>query len=232
MGLNSYISLFAGAALFASQAHAVNIGECATPEAMSAKLKAEDQRSVAYADLITQDKQLRGMIFTINTDRSVGYILQADQPMGDRASTICVYNRMANVRLFDARKPGTPPEVLLKAPEADAMRRCDELAREGKFARQGCGSLNTMIRKGESFRDRVMLQGFSVERQSDDSYKAVAALITISGNVNGSVNDFPDNPSAGITSGILYSSLPDGATIINAVLVYARYTEYGLAALK
>lgn len=94
------------AAGFSDIACAADIGDCDTPEAMTARLKAEDQHSVASAQMITQDKMLFGMIFTMSGDRKVGYILKADQPLGDRAGKICVYNRMADVRLFDARKPG------------------------------------------------------------------------------------------------------------------------------
>lgn len=214
-----------------SLAYAIDNDECGTPEAMTEKLKAEGQRSIAFAQRVTSDKQLLGLIFTMNADKSVGYILQSDQPMGDRASKICVYKRLAKIRLYDARKPGTPMEVLLKAPESDALRRCDELAKEKKVQRNSCGSFNTMIRKVEGFGNHVMLQGFNVEKQKDGTYKPNGTLSTVSGNVNGSVNDDPDHPSRGISGDIVFTSLPDGASIINAVLVYLTYTPYGLAAL-
>src|SRR5258706_15870559 len=124
--------LLAACVVITIPARAVDIGECGTPEAMTAKFKAEDQHSIASADLVTNDKRLLAMIFTMNPDRSVGYIVQADQPTGERASKICVYNRMASIRLFDARKPGVPVEFLLKAPEAYSLRRCDVLAITGK----------------------------------------------------------------------------------------------------
>jgi len=213
-------------------ADAADIGECATPEAMTAKLKGEDQHSIASAQRITVDKKMVGMIFTMNPDRSVGYILQADQPMGERASKICIYNRLASIRLFDARKPGTPPDVLLKASDSDALRRCDELGKEGKIARESCGSLNTMIGKAEAWGERVMIQAFTVEKQPDGTYRPKGALATISGRIGGSVNDFPNRPSLGIAGDLKYSSLPDGASVINAVLAYPDYTPYGLAALS
>ncbi len=224
--------LLAACVVITIPARAVDIGECGTPEAMTAKFKAEDQHSIASADLVTNDKRLLAMIFTMNPDRSVGYIVQADQPTGERASKICVYNRMASIRLFDARKPGVPVEVLLKAPEADALRRCDELASTGKFPKGTCNSLNAMIRRSERNGERVMIQAFTVERQPDGSYKPDGALVTISGNVGGSIYDDPDHPARGIVGDIVYSSLPDGASILNAALVYPKFTEYGLAALK
>lgn len=213
-------------------AQAADIGECATPEAMTAKLKTEDQRSIASAQLITPDKRLFGMIFTMSSDRKVGYILKADQPLGDRASQICVYNRMADIRLFDARQPGVPRAALLKAPEADALKRCDVLATEGKFPRASCNSLNTMVQLSAASGNRVILQGFGVAKAPDGRYRAANSLTTLSGNVSGSINDHSDDPSRGIVGDLKYSSLPDGASIINATLVYVRYTEYGLAALQ
>ncbi|WP_423174586.1 hypothetical protein [Stenotrophomonas maltophilia] len=130
--MKSYLLVCAAFLAFAGASHAADIGECATPEAMTAKLGAEGQRSIAHADLVTanhaRDKKRLGMIFTVNADRSVGYIIQSDKPMGERAGRMCIYDRLANVRLFDARKPGTPNAVLLAAPQADAHRRCNELA--------------------------------------------------------------------------------------------------------
>lgn len=234
---NSFSFISALAFVFAGTAHATDVGECGTPEAMTAKFAAEGQRSIAHADLVTanhyKDKKRLGMIFTLNANRSVGYILQSDKPMGERAGRMCVYERMANIRLFDARKPGTPDAVLLAAPEADAHRRCDQLATAGTVKPRGaCGSLNTAIRKGERFTDRVMMQGFFVEKQSDGTFTPINGLITISGNVAGSIDQFSDNPSAGITGGIFYSWLPEGATVINATLIFPRYTEYGLSLLR
>ncbi|MFT3815209.1 MAG: hypothetical protein QM740_17810 [Acidovorax sp.] len=216
----------------ALHAHAADIGECATPEGMTAKLKAEDQHSVASAQMITQDKRLFGMIFTMSGDRKTGYILKADQPLGDRAGQICVYNRMADVRLFDARKPGPPADALLKASDADALKRCDELAAQGKMPRASCGAYNVMVGKGEAYGNRLVLQALGVDKGTDGRYKPAASLTTVSGNISGSVYDNPKDPARGIIGDIKYLSLPDGATIINTTLVYVRYTEYGLAALK
>ncbi len=213
-------------------AHAADIGECATPEGMTAKLKAEDQHSVASAQMITQDKRLFGMIFTISGDRKTGYILKADQPLGDRAGQICVYNRMADVRLFDARKPGPPADALLKASDADALKRCDELAAQGKVRAANCSPYNTMLRAREAEGHRLVLQAFGAAKDASGAYRPAASLTTVVGNVSGTHNDDDKNPARPILGSILYSSLPDGATIYNATLVYVRYTDYGLSALK
>lgn len=234
---NSFSFISALAFVFAGTAHAMDVGECGTPEAMTAKFAVEGQRSIAHANLVTEshykDKKRLGMIFTLNANRSVGYILQSDKPMGERAGRMCVYERMANIRLFDARKPGTPDAVLLAAPEADAHRRCDQLAAAGTVQPRGaCGSLNTMIKGRERYNYRVMMQGFFVRKQPDGTYLPINGLITISGNVAGSVEQFPDEPSAGIVGGIRHTWLPEGATIINATLIFPRYTEYGLSLLQ
>ncbi|GEM_PF-6565211 len=215
----------------ATPAFAADIGFCATPEAMTATLKAEDQRSIVSAQIITADKHLFGLIVTMSADRKTGYIIRADQPLGDRASQLCVYKRMANIRLFDARKPGVDPAVLLKAPEADATKHCDELVRAGEVPKGLCSSLNTSIRDAEPLGQRVALQGFAVAKGGDGLYKPNGTLITVSGNVGGSIRDNNDHPASGILGFVYATSLPDGATYQNATLVYVEYTPYGRSLL-
>lgn len=224
--------LFAVIPFIAVAACAADIGECATPEAMTAKLKVEDQHSIASAQMITQDKRLFGMIFTVSGDRKTGYILRADQPLGDRAGQICIYNRLADIRLFDARKPGPPVDALLKASDADAVKRCDELAAQGKVRADSCSPYNSMLRAREAEGHRLVLQAFGAERDTSGTYRPAASLTTVVGNVSGTHNDEDRSPARPILGSILYSSLPDGATIYNATLVYVRYTDYGLAALR
>ncbi len=219
----------------AGAAQAADIGECGTPEVITAKLKAEGQHSLAAANRIEslggQGKVISAMIFTTNDDRSVGYILKADKPLGDKASSICIYNRMANVRIFDARKPGVNPQTLLKATDADALRKCGELVRDKIVSPGSCGPLNDMIRRTEPIGDRVMLQAFNVKKQADGTYAPNGVLTTVSANLSVSSADFQDNVKK-IVSGIRYSSLPEGATVLDSTLVYAQYTDYGLAFLE
>jgi hypothetical protein len=192
---------------------------------------AQRQRSVASAQSVLADKQLRGMMFTMNADRSVGYILRSDKPLGERAAQICVQERLSSIRLFDARKPGTPQAALLKAPEADALRQCAAWVQEKRVIPDGCGSLNTMITKIEKWGVRVMLQGFVTEKGPDGTYRTVGTLATISGHIGGNVDTFKDNV-LGVGGDLMYSSLPDGATIMNATLVYPEYTPYGLEQIE
>jgi len=216
----------------ANPAFAADIGECATPEAMTAMLKAEDQRSIVSAQIITTEKRLFGLIVTMSSDRKTGYIIKADQPLGDRASQLCVYNRLANIRLFDARKPGVQPAVLLKAPEADGARHCDELVKAGQVPKGLCIPLNTRIRNDEPLGQRVALQGLIVARAADGSYQPDGTLATLSGNIGGSINSDANRPERGILGYLYYASLPDGAAYQNATLVYVQYTPYGLELLK
>jgi hypothetical protein len=223
---------FATTCVYVGNANAADIGDCDTPEAMTARLKTEGQHSVASAQMIAPDKRLFGMIFTMSDDRKVGYILKADQPLGDRAGQICIYERLADIRLYDARSAGIPNAALLKAPDEDAVANCKRLQLAGKFPQGNCSSLNQVLHRVEPLGERVMIQGDTVAKGPSGIYQPTSGVVTVSGNVNGSINDDPAHPSRGIVGGIAYSSLPDGATILNATLAYPRYTEYGLAALK
>lgn len=215
--------------LLAEVAQAVDVGVCDTPENMTAMMKAEGQRSIMSADHYTPDESLLGMIFTVNKEQSVGYILQSDNPVGYRASKMCVYSRLADVRLFDARRSGVPSGALLKAPESEALRHCDEMARLGEIKRESCGSLNTLLRLADTEGSRVMLQGLVVEKQPNGSFKPNGTLVT----VDGRLNENPQSESKTIKNKgvITYSSLPDGASYIKAFLFFPQYTPYGLSLL-
>ena len=217
------------------QALAADIGECGTPEAMTAKMRAEGQRSIASAQRVQENSggfTYKGMIFTSNEDHSVGYILQADKPVGEKANQVCITNRMQGIRLSDARKPSTLENVLLKANDDDAIRKCDDLVKAGKFSKGSCAPLNVAIRKDDSVGRRVMFQAFNVQKQMDGTYKPDGTLTTVMGNVTGNIGDDPRNLSNGVSGRVYFSSLPDGATIVSAILAYPKYTDYGLLALE
>jgi hypothetical protein len=223
----------------AGLSHAADNGECATPEAMTEKLKAEDQHSFASAERVHRSNNLNtltGLIFTVSSDRSVGYILESDAPTGERASKICVYNRLADLRMFDARKPGIPPAALLRASEDNAMSRCAELVKSGKVEAGTCGSLNSSLKVGEPFGEHVLFQGFNVEKKSDGSYQKMNVLTTVTATLPGAYKpDFKisePRPFNGLVSGIFFSSLPEGATTTSVTLAFAEYTPYGLSLLE
>ena len=224
----SYVFIFLAGVV--GLCHAADSSECMTPAQMTARMKAEGQRAIAQADVVSDNKFL-GMVFTSNEDLSVGYILKAtDKPIGQVPSQFCIYNRMVSLRLFDARKQGTPPEALLRASDEDAMRKCSELVKTGKFRQGSCGPLNAFIKRTDHLGDRVMIQGFNTERQSDGSFKPDGTLFTISANITGRVDGGP--LKHGLVSGIALSTLPEGATFIHATLMGASYTDYGLAVLS
>lgn len=219
----------------AGTAQAADIGECGTPEAMTAKLKAEDQRSIASAQRVQESGGVfthKGMIFTSNSDRSVGYILQADKPVGEKANKICIVNRVQDIRFSDARKPNTPESVFLKASDDDGIRKCDDLVKAQKISQGTCLPLNKAIRNLDPAGVKVMFQAFNVKKQRDGSYKPDGTLTTVMGNLNGNLGSDPDGYTRGVMGSILYSSLPEGATITDSVLLYPKYTEYGLLSLE
>ena len=232
------LALFLTSALamgVAGQALAADIGECGTPEAMTAKMRAEGQRSIASAQRVQQENGVgsyKGVIFTSNADQSVGYILQADKPVGERANQVCISNRMQGIRFSDARNPNTPESVFLKGSDDEALKKCNDLAKDGKIVRGSCMPLNQAIKNINSLGVRVMFQAFNVKKQADGSYKPDGTLTTVMGNVTGVLGDNPKSLTGGVGGSILYSSLPDGATIANASLLYPKYTEYGLLALE
>jgi len=219
--------------------HAADIGECATPEAMTEKLKAEDQHSFASAERVHRSNNintLTGIIFTVSSDRSVGYILESDAPTGERASKICVYNRLADLRIFDARKAGIPSAALLRASEDSAMNRCNELVKSGKVEAGTCGALNSSLKIAELKGERVLFRGFNVEKKSDGSYQKMNVLTTVTATLPGAYTpDFKTGdtpPFKGLVSGIFFSSLPEGATTTSVTLAFAEYTPYGLSLLE
>lgn len=230
MRLYVLCAALAAGALCASHAQALDVNECGTPEGMTAKLRSEGQRAVALADELSAENEMRGMVFTVNADRSVGYFLRADRPSDEKAGMVCVQRRLADVRLHDARRAGISPAALLKAPEADALRRCDELARQGALSRGTCGSLNAALKRDEPNGVRPILQGLIVEKRNDGSYQPNGVLATVSGNVMRKRSD-GDPAIRAIRGDIALSALPEGATIIDTVLVFPDYTPHGLTLL-
>lgn len=221
--LFSLVILLAGIA----PAKAADPGECGTPEAMTAKLKAEDQHTLAFAQLLAPERVIRGLLFTVNSDRTVGYVLQSDKPVGQKASQICVWNRLEKLRLFDGRKP-IPQEAFLKASDEEAFRRCDELDKQGRLPRKACSSLNKAIRQLGAWGHGVLLEGIATEKQTDGSYKLMGTLVALQAKVGGKVADDPNDPARAAGGTLYYSSFPEGAATTKAILAEAEYTPYGL----
>lgn len=208
----------------AAPALAADVGECGTPETMAAKLRAEGQRSVAYADDLTVKGEYHSLMFTVNGDQSVGYVLKSDRLANEQATRICIAHRLADVRLHDARRAGVPPTALLSAPETEISTRCEERHRRQAVKQDFCGSLNTLLRNADNGGRRPMLQGIVVEKTAA-GYRKTSDLLTLSGVMAGSN---PDDRGGDLK----LSALPHGATAIVGILVGPTYTAHGQSLLR
>jgi hypothetical protein len=210
----------------AGSAHALDVGECGPMADMTAKLKAEGQQSIAFASTTadragtpTATTPLRGLIFSANASGSVGYTLQTNDPLDFSPTQMCVYNRMANVRVYDVRRPGTPPEVLSKASDAEGTRKCQELLNAGKT--KECRLLNTVLALQEAVGQRVMIQGDYVRKQPDGSYAPDGIRVTVTAGLDESVA----YTRKGV--GAIHYSTKEGATIIDWVFTQTKYSDVG-----
>ena len=207
----------------AAQANAMDNNEEGTPQEISAKLRAEGQHPLGHADAKGSDNLLHGLIFTSNADGTVGYILQSDQPFGDKANKFKVYRRLTDVQVYDGRNPPELGRVLLKADDSAAIKRCKELEKSGAVLKGECIPFNKTIRADALRNQRVMIQALNVDKTADGSYKPNGVLTTVTGNFSGVAG------AANSVSGIYNSDLPSGATLISEVLFYADYEAYALA---
>ena len=232
MRTNLGVCLLFGLAAATSTSYALDNGECGTPAEMTEKFKAAGQRSFASAERIERENGSDvwyGVILTVNADKTVGYILQADKPTGEPASRICIRNRLADIRLFDARKPGLRSEALLAASDEDGRRNCEELVKAKTLNSGTCSPYNRSMKRSEAVGERIIMQGFNVDKQPDGSYRKNGMLTTFAGNVNGTIRQ---DGIKGVIGGIYFTALPNGATITNMIMIYAEYTPYGLSLLS
>jgi len=229
------IPVFGLLALSTVPAYALDEGECGAPDQMTEKFKAEGQHTIASADRVERENGvnvLYAVFLTINDDRSIGYIVQSDKDSSTRATKICIYLRLADVRLFDARASGVQTGALLKSSDEDGNKRCDALAAQGTFKRGACGPHNAFIRTAASHNEHVILQGFNVKKQKDGTYSRDGTLATVTGVIRSTDKEPKEDLFLKSLGGILYTSLPDGASVINATLVFAAYTTHGLDLLQ
>ena len=115
---------------------------------MNVALRAEGQRTLIIGDraaLRNDASRESGLrvnrwvnTYTSNDDGSLGYNLEGDRPSGEASTRVCVAGKFTNVRLYDARRPGTP----------------ESLVREGAFA--------AMVAEQETQGIRPMLQADSI----------------------------------------------------------------------
>jgi len=116
----------------ATPALALEPKQCLPMAQMNAALKAEGQRSLIIGDrraVNDAPERASGVrvtnyanIVTSNADGSVGYQLEGDLPRAQSSTSMCVRAKLTNIRLFDARKPGTLPGMLLGGAFDDDVR--------------------------------------------------------------------------------------------------------------
>ena len=212
---------------------------------MTALLRKEGQRSLAYGNqrirfeklpggkLREVDKQV-GLIFTADMGGRIGYLIQANRPMGTRAQKMCVADRWHDVRLYDARRPGIPREALLPGMAKAGMARCNRLVAKNKVAKGSCGFHNTVLQRASGVGERVLLQGQAVKWHPDGTYKPDGILVTVTTILPGNGTD-PDGrrtPDRDGRGAIQYSALPEGATILGSVFTGGAYTATALKLLS
>lgn len=107
--------------------------QCLPMADMNAALRAEGQRTIiignraALRNDASRESGLRVNrwvnTFTSNDDGSLGYNLEGDRPSGEPSTRVCVAGKFTNIRLYDARRPGTPPAALRGGAFDDFLRR-------------------------------------------------------------------------------------------------------------
>lgn len=122
--------------------------QCLSMAEMNAALRAEGQRTLIIGDraALRNDASRESGIrvnrwvntFTSNDDGSLGYNLEGDRPSGEASTRACVAGKFTNIRLYDARRPGTP-----------------------LGARRG-GAFDNLLREQEASGIRPMLQADSI----------------------------------------------------------------------
>lgn len=221
------------------------VGHCDTPLRITALLKAEGQRSLAHGNQKIAAEQLPngelravsrylGLIFTADVNGRVGYILQADHPIGTPTDKICVADRMHDVRLFDARRGGVPEAAKVPSTAQAAASRCDALAKRELIARGSCGFHNEALGYASLAGTRVMMQGRGVSKRADGSYQPDGTLITITLTPPGEGRDEHGNRAAqkdGIGA-ILDTVTPEGAIMLGRAFSSGAYTQAAIELLE
>ena len=241
-------ALGAAFALFASPAFAADVGWCGTPEEMSALMREEGQRSLAVGNQIIHferdadgslhaiEPKQAGVIFTAHPDGSVGYLIQADQPIGTPATSSCITLRIHDVRLYDARVPGIPPEALVDSTEDAALARCLALYEERIAVEGRCFFHNILLQGSVILGDGVLLQGYGAVRRLDGAYVAGESLVTVTfiERGNGRKPNGDRSPDQDRHATILFTALPEGAAVLqhSTLLVDATYTKQAIDMLE
>ena len=202
--------------------HALDIDQCASVATMTEFLKAEDQQSVASGtgraeSSVTAHPINVTFILTTDPTGSRGYMLQTDRQLGEAATTMCVRNRLADVRLYDVHRPGPPPDVFVDASKEAAEKHCDSL-----FAGtlMGCGLLNDILVEQEKTGGRVLMQARNQQRNPDGSYADDVLVTVIMKLMAGG------SPTRLRTTFIDYTT-PEGATFVSRIFFETEISDDG-----
>lgn len=151
----------------AFSAYALEPKQCLPMAEMNAALKAEGQRTLIIGNRAAgrnSSASVSGVkikkwvnTFTSNADGTLGYNLEGDKPAGQPSETVCVRGKFINVKLYDARKHGTP-----------------EAARRG-------GEFDTYLSDNETKGTRPMLQADAIATAPDGTV-TLGNGITLMGN--------------------------------------------------
>ncbi|UDF05350.1 hypothetical protein [Asticcacaulis sp. AND118] len=108
---------FAASLYASSAAFALEPKQCLSLDKMKAALAAEGQSILIIGDrkVINDAPELETGVrvtrymnaVTSNADFTVGYQIEGDLPRVEKSANVCVRAKLANIRLYDARKPGT-----------------------------------------------------------------------------------------------------------------------------
>jgi hypothetical protein len=94
---------------------------------------------------------------TSNDDGSLGYAMEGDLARTHKSTRMCIRSRLTNIRLYDARKSGTPSDAFLG------------------------GRFDEMLRRNEKLGTRPMLRTDTLYPNSDGTYR-LGLPITLIGN--------------------------------------------------
>lgn len=213
--------VFAATLLPGPPVGALDIDQCAPVDVMTALLKAEGQQSVASGSgraerSVTALPISVTVILSTDPAGSRGYVLQTDRQPGKGATTMCVRNRLADVRLYDVHKPGPPPDVFVKASREAAEKYCDSL-----FAGTliGCGLLNDILVEQENAGGRVLMQARNQQKNPDGSYASDGVLMTVVANLTAD----GEPTRSGMT--VIDYTTPEGATFVSRVFFETEISE-------
>lgn len=104
-------ALSMAATLDATQAQALEVGQCGAPAEMSAALKAEGQKSLINVDRIVVGDVDSVQVFTSNSSGQ-GYLVEGDQPNGSLSSKFCITLKYQGIELYDSKKNEIPSSAL------------------------------------------------------------------------------------------------------------------------